>query len=194
MEWSDSDFDSGQSPFEAGGGLIGRLTSLLQTQGQYLPTDVFPPYAPPSGGAGNAPSPAGPTARGAAAPNSVQQPPDYGQTQNIRVGDYWMPQFGRPQPAAQAAPADFGDRLSAGFQSWAHTPVGNPFAALANGIAGYNAGQFVADPSMSRSSAQQSATGGSGAPVAYPQAGSTFLPRSAVRRKPLWPNYPYRSF
>jgi hypothetical protein len=39
----------------------------------------------------------------------------------------------------------FGDRLSAGFQSWAQTPVGNPIAALANGIAGFGSGQR-ADP------------------------------------------------
>jgi hypothetical protein len=35
--------------------------------------------------------------------------------------------------------------LSAGFQSWVHTPLGNPFGALANGIAGLNSGQR-ADP------------------------------------------------
>lgn len=49
--------------------------------------------------------------------------------------------------ASQASPQnpDFGDRLSAGFQSWAHTPVGSPFAGLANGIQGFASGQRV-DP------------------------------------------------
>ncbi|WP_315831126.1 hypothetical protein [Bradyrhizobium prioriisuperbiae] len=49
--------------------------------------------------------------------------------------------------ASQASPQnpDFGDRLSAGFQSWAHTPVGSPFAGLANGIQGFESGQRV-DP------------------------------------------------
>jgi hypothetical protein len=68
--------------------------------------------------------------------------PDYGQTQNMAIGDYLMPQFGRadiPQPAPP--PPDLGDRLSGGLQSWAQTPAGNPFAALANGITGFNAGQ-----------------------------------------------------
>ncbi|WP_298255826.1 hypothetical protein [Bradyrhizobium sp.] len=33
---------------------------------------------------------------------------------------------------------DFGAHLNAAFQKWAQTPVGNPFAALANGITGFN--------------------------------------------------------
>jgi hypothetical protein len=137
------------APFEAVGGLIGRLMSLQQSQGQYLPGQGFPPYEPDgaNGTGGYAPSPTssvGPVVQSTAQPASAPLPPDYGQTQNIRIGDYWMPQFGRAQPA-QAAPPDFGDRLSAGFQSWAHTPLGNPFAALANGIAGFNSGQFAPD-------------------------------------------------
>ena len=75
------------------------------------------------------------------------QTPDYGQTQNIAIGDYRMPQFGRADVSqAISQPPDLGDRLSAGFQSWAHTPVGNPIAALANGIAGLGSGQRT-DPS-----------------------------------------------
>jgi hypothetical protein len=38
-------------------------------------------------------------------------------------------------------PPDLGDRLSAGFQSWAHTPIGNRFAALGNGVVGLGSGQ-----------------------------------------------------
>lgn len=45
--------------------------------------------------------------------------------------------------SAQAVPPppDLGTRLGAGLQSWAQTPVGSPFAALANGINGFNNGQ-----------------------------------------------------
>ena len=53
-----------------------------------------------------------------------------------------MPQFGGAGTSQPDQPTpDLGDRLSAGFQSWAHTPLGNPFAGIANGIAGFNSGQ-----------------------------------------------------
>lgn len=55
-----------------------------------------------------------------------------------------MPQAYRPPQALPPSP-DFGDRLSAGFQSWAHTPAGSPFAGLANGLQGFASGQRV-DP------------------------------------------------
>jgi hypothetical protein len=113
----DSYFDP-QTVLDESGGLFGRLRSLQQEQNQYLP------------GAGFDQTP------------SVPQTPDYGQTQNITIGGYQMPQFGRADIAPPLRqPPDFGDRLSAGFQNWAHTPVGNPFAALANGIAGFGSGQ-----------------------------------------------------
>jgi hypothetical protein len=124
----DSYFDPQQ--FQDSGGLVGRMLSLQQQQGQYQPSGGFD-QAP------TAPSPGSPIG----APSNPQTP-DYGQTQNIPIGRYQMPQFGRadvPQPAPQTP--DFGGRLSAGFQSWAHTPVGNPFAALANGTAAFGAGQ-----------------------------------------------------
>ena len=51
---------------------------------------------------------------------------------------------------------DIGARLGAGLQSWAQTPAGNPFAALANGITGFNnaakassAGSSSPDPTQS---------------------------------------------
>jgi hypothetical protein len=53
-----------------------------------------------------------------------------------------MPQLGGAQ-LSQAAPPSLGDRLGAGLQSFAHTPVGNPIAALANAIAGLTSGQRV---------------------------------------------------
>ena len=150
----DDYFDPQQ--FEAGGGLLGRLLSLQQMQGQYQPGQGFgPPYGQPSEGdsakvlqdAIPQNRSIQPAAQGVPPPAS--QPPDYGQTQNIPIGNYLMPQFGRaePPPPVHGAP-DFGDRLSAGFQSWARTPVGNPFAALANGITGFNSGQRTGQPTI----------------------------------------------
>jgi hypothetical protein len=112
------------------GGLLGRLQ--LQ-QGQYQP------------GPGFDQTPSVPQSPLTATP-SPSQTPDYGQTQNIAIGGYQMPQFGRAdisQPVQQPVqqPPDLGDRLSAGFQSWAHTPVGSPMAAIANGITGFGSGQ-----------------------------------------------------
>jgi hypothetical protein len=48
--------------------------------------------------------------------------------------------IGPPAPTPTQSP-DLGDRLGAAFQSWAQTPVGSPFAALANGVTGFNTGQ-----------------------------------------------------
>jgi hypothetical protein len=48
--------------------------------------------------------------------------------------------IGPPAPTPVQTP-DLGNRLGAAFQSWAQTPVGNPFAALANGVTGFNTGQ-----------------------------------------------------
>lgn len=139
-------FDPGH--FEPGGGLYGRLLSLQPQLSfdQPAPGSPFPPVpvaASPGLPANNretalvdgAPVPASPQT----APSSW--PRDDGQTLNMRIGDYWMPQFGRAEPPAPATAPTFGDRLNAGFQSWAHTPLGNPFAALANGITGFNTGQ-----------------------------------------------------
>lgn len=197
MAWLDSDVDS--VPFGAAGGLIGRLMSLQQSQGLYLPAQGFPPFAPTgaNGTGGSAPSPAnsvGPVVQNTAQPASAPQPPDYGQTQNIRIGDYWMPQFGRAQPAP-ASPADFGDRLSAGFQSWAHTPLGNPFAAVANGIAGFNEGRFVPDLATQRSPQQSPIDQRTALAAADSEAGSN-IPQRVLMRGRLRPGsaYPYRRF
>ena len=139
----DSYFDPDQ--FQASGGLLGRLLSL-QPQDQFQPGAGFDPQnaaGDPTASASQTPVSlpiASPTSSSAAP--SLPQTPDDGQTQNIAIGDYQMPQFGRADvPVAPPPPPDLGDRLSAGLQSWAQTPVGNPFAALANGIAGFNAGQ-----------------------------------------------------
>ena len=137
-------FDDYTDPnqFEAGGGLLGRLISLQRQQAQYQPAQGFEPISSASAG----------------------DTPDYGQTQDIRIGDYRMPQFGRAESPQVVPVPDLGGRLSAGFQSWAHTPVGNPFAALANGITGFSlgqpVGQTVPQDVPSRSIPMQTVAGG----------------------------------
>jgi hypothetical protein len=146
----DSYFDPQQ--FGDSGGLLGRLLSLQQQQGQYQPGQIFAPAegvtTNPSGGGYASTQPAAPQtgALGYGQTTSVPSTPDYWQTRNLAVGDYQMPQFGGAD-VSQATPQQLGvgDRLSAGLQSWAHTPVGNPAAALANGIAGFSSGRR-ADP------------------------------------------------
>jgi hypothetical protein len=51
--------------------------------------------------------------------------------------------IGPPAPTPTQSP-DLGDRLGAAFQSWAQTPVGSPFAGIANAVAGFNTGQASA--------------------------------------------------
>ena len=75
---------------------------------------------------------------------AVAQTPNDGPTSYMPIGNYQMPQFGRPDVPQPVQPTpDLGDRLKtrrfSGLE--AHTPVGNPFAALANGITGFNTGQ-----------------------------------------------------
>ncbi len=132
----DNYFDPDQ--FEASGGLVGRLMSLQRQQGQYQPAQGVDG---PSGQAGEV----GPAA---VSGNAVAQVPPIGPTSFMKIGDYLMPQFGSTDASETAQPPrspeptpGLGDRLATGFQSWAHTPVGNPFAALANGMAGFGAGQ-----------------------------------------------------
>jgi hypothetical protein len=66
---------------------------------------------------------------------------------NYEAGILWRSHVSAPRPSRRRAvhgqpweplPSSL---LWPGFQSWAHTPVGNPFAALANGIAGLSSGQ-----------------------------------------------------
>lgn len=137
--------------FQPSGGLYGRLASLQPqlTFDQPVQGSPFPPVpaaassGPPATSRGPAPLDGG-GASGIAGANT-SWPRDDGQTLNMRVGDYWMPQFGRADVAAPVTEPTFGDRLNAGFQSWAHTPLGNPFAAIANGMTGFNTGQRSVD-------------------------------------------------
>jgi hypothetical protein len=134
-------------PFEAAG-LLGRLLSLQQQQGQYQPSQGFDaPDGRPVTAASPSQFPSAATSTPVAA-----NPQASGPTAYIPIGNYLMPQFGGPaisQP--ERLPPDLGDRLSAGFQSWAHTPLGNPFAGIANGIAGFSSGQAVSQPSPQNS-------------------------------------------
>ncbi len=133
--------------FQPSGGLYGRLASLQPQLSFDQPAQgsPFPPVpaaassSPPATSRGPAPLDGGGASGIAQAGSSW--PRDDGQTLNMRVGDYWMPQFGRAEPAAPVAVPTFCDRLNAGLQSWAHTPLGNPFAAIANGMTGFNTGR-----------------------------------------------------
>jgi hypothetical protein len=179
-------FDEFNDPlqFEASGGLFGRLLSLQP--GQSFGSSVGQVQSANRPDAAVTPgNPAGPqTAAPVAQPEqshpqlpSAWQPPDYGQTQNIRIGNYGMPQFGRAEPQQPMAPPDLGDRLSAGFQSWAHTPVGNPFAALANGITGVSTGQRVVQPTTQQGASSQSD------PVVTPAGTIPSSPRIPISRR-----------
>lgn len=131
--------------FEPGGGLVGRLKALQQDQTTHQPgwpqagSPVGPqpvlaqatpqtPTVPPKQYPGND------------VPVPMPRPPEI-PPRSVAIGDYLMPQFG-----AGPVQPDFSDRVGAGFRSWAYTPVGNPFAALANAITGFNTGQLAAAP------------------------------------------------
>jgi hypothetical protein len=150
MGWFDDDrFDPAQ--FEAGGGLYGRLLSLQPQQSfdRTVQGSPFPPVAPSAplslSGSNPGAAPQSSSVRPVTPQPASNWPRDDGQALNLRIGDYWMPQFGGAERPSSATAPTFGDRLNASFQSWAHTPLGNPFAALANGIAGFNSGQLPVD-------------------------------------------------
>jgi hypothetical protein len=161
----DGYLDPGQ--FQASGGLLGRLLSLPQMQGLYQPSmDSDPQVSADKGQAAGAqmsvplsmPRPI----LQANGPAVNPQTPVYWPTQAAPMGDYQMPQFGRVDVSqAVQQPPDPGDRLSAGLQSWAHTPVGNPVAGLANGITGQSYGRRT-DAGGNASDADPSGNGRAG--------------------------------
>lgn len=104
-------------------------------------------------------SPFAALANGITAFNTVQQGNGAGAVSNGSVA-----------PGSTPAP-DLGGRLGAAFQSWALTPVGSPFAALANGITGFNTGQTSVAPAASTPSqaqAQSSEHNAANAPIQNP--------------------------
>ena len=142
--------------YQGGRGLTGWLEALQQQQayqpsgfaGWLQPGSIVNPTTesaprPQSDSVPATPSYPAPFAVGNVAiptPRPVDIP-----TGGIAIGDYFMPQFGAAHVQAQP---ELGDRLSAGFRSWAYTPVGNPFAALANAITGFQTGQYTAAPPL----------------------------------------------
>jgi hypothetical protein len=164
----------------AGGGLLGRLVSLQQQQGQYQPSQGFD-------ASGGQPVPVMSPSQFPSAASSTPLasiPQASGPTANLPIGGAGTSQPDQPTP-------DLGNRLSAGFQSWAHTPLGNPFAGIANGIAGFGSGQIVSQPTPPASPArndtsQQRAVSDDGPPSPPATAASSqrmlvgrVLPRSS---------------
>jgi hypothetical protein len=146
----DDYFDPQQ--FQGEGGLLGRLVSLQQQQGQYQPSQGLDAGIQPAAAASPPQFPSAESSTPLAAASQISGPTSY-----IPVGNYLMPQFGGAGVSQPAPAPDLGDRLSAGFQSWAHTPLGNPFAALANGITGFSSGQAVSQPTIQQSSSSRAA-------------------------------------
>jgi hypothetical protein len=201
------------------GGLLGRLLSLQSDQGQLQPGAGFDP--PPT-------APQTPLSMPVSLPVSADngQAPSVSQAQPADIGDRLSAGFqnwartpvGSPMAAianavtglgsgqrtdttgaapsqtsssAPMQPPDLGDRLSAGFQNWAHTPVGSPMAALANGIAGFNSGQRAADPGTAPQMSQaridalkflRSADQDAASPAIDPQAGNPPIAQAPARQ------------
>jgi hypothetical protein len=164
----DDFFDPDQ--FQDSGGLPGRLLSLHPELDPSQPSDGIDTQSPSdigdrlSAGLQNwAQTPAGNPF--AALANGIT---GFNGAQPANTAD---PSFIGPPPPVPAQTPDLGDRLGAAFQSWAHTQVGNPFAALANGITGFNTGQTsIAPVALSKTPAQAADNDDrSVAPVQTPQ-------------------------
>ena len=177
----DSYFDPDE--FNSVGGLIGRLTSLQQQQEPYQSAGELNGY--------------GDEADATAKPNlpqiaAAQITPD--TPSGVKFSDDQLPQF-RSQQAMQPRQAELslGDRLDAGFQSWAHTPTGNPMAALANGITGFESGQRISQVPASRNSRAQPERPQSPSPIIQDVAPVPMRPQTANRsaaRVPVGPIMP----
>lgn len=142
--------------YESGRGLTGWLEALQQQDayqpgrfgGWPQPGSIVNPTMERAPGVQPAPVPATPSYPAPFAVGNVPIPtprPVDIPSGGIAIGDYLMPQF---EAAPVQAQPELGDRLSAGFRSWAYTPVGNPFAALANAITGFQTGQYTAAPPL----------------------------------------------
>lgn len=69
------------------------------------------------------------------------------QTPQERDAGMLPPQF-QGSRAPQSQEPGFGDKLAAGFKSWALTPQGNPFAAIANASEGFSTGRVSDTPTI----------------------------------------------
>lgn len=103
--------------------------------------------------------------------------------------------IGPPAPISTQTP-EFGDRLGAAFQSWAQTPVGSPFAALANGITGFHTGQTSVTPAALSATPAQAQAPNSGdrsnGAIQNPQNAfaANANPLVPIRRPPLLRRWP----
>lgn len=190
---------------QGGRGLTGWLESLQQ-QSAYQP-DAFagwPQFGPTASPTVEAAPPS--TTAIAATPQAPVSPPTYPGNRltlpapgppdipsgSIPIGDYLMPQFGTMQAPQNHLSPDLGDRVSAGFRSWAYTPVGNPFAALANAITGFTTGQFASAPALQSSGArlrslmplQEDSASPAAAAPAFPSIRTLPVARVLPRRAP----------
>jgi hypothetical protein len=140
----DGYFDPDQ--FQDSGGLFGRLLSL-HPELDFSQTGAGGDPQIPFAGSAFAPQASSPPGALQRSLNSASAPfaaaaPSFDPTRNVAApGDSLAPPPADANVLPPAPAFDFGAHLNAGFQKWAQTPVGNPFAALANGIAGFNAVQ-----------------------------------------------------
>lgn len=202
--------------FQDSGGILGRLLSWAPTASQSGggsdpqsdPYAANSAQAPASSGGGSAQAmPAAPdlgTRLGAGLQGWAQTPagnPFVALTNGINAFNNAQPPgvadasfIGPPAPTP-----DLGTRLGAAFQSWEQTPVGSPFAGLANGITGYNTGQVVAAPATARPAQAQTSgndeqTNGQTnaapqnqtAPMANTVVNQQIRRLAAMRQWPLW--------
>jgi hypothetical protein len=134
-------FDTGSSP-----AAFVPQTAVLGAAGQ-------PQQPTPSQQSSAAPMPL-PRPRPSPAPRYVE-PPDYGQTQNVKVGTYRMPMFGRAESAASSNDGStgspqswsatsrpgFGDRAMAGLSGLVTNAHTGPIGTLLGGLSGFVTGQ-----------------------------------------------------
>lgn len=135
-------FDGYQFEDSPQGGIIGRLIEQLSAQNQYQPSQGF----------GQNPMDANAAAPEQASPIGVggYQMPRLGDASLYQSSPAAIPQTAQPaqynpQPQQPQAPSFLqqpqSSPLATSFQSWANTPVGNPMAALANGISSLSSGR-----------------------------------------------------
>ena len=152
--------------FQDSGGLPGRLLSMypeLDFSQSSASDNSQDPFGGPGPTVMQAPlQPAASAfAPGASGPFAAPPAPASDASSNAASGNsQTSPSTSANDSQTAPLPPDIGARLSAGFQNWAQTPVGSPFAALANGITGFNSGQ--------QANGASAVSNGSPAPVSGP--------------------------